>query len=173
MGAIGCPVNAGLAEPPTWADGPFKDRLGSELRRACSGRGSQSMTSPPWRVSPAYSSPSQPLRGSIVHYIMPQKSTFVKLAGTFPKASTSSLTGISALLGSISGIADPCPSDRCGRRFREGLLALPSAAPPRTGSPPSPRLCSTTRPPRPSGWRPGPARVPVPVSRPRWPHRPR
>jgi hypothetical protein len=45
---------------------------------------------------------------------------------TFPKACTSNLTDISALLGSISGIANPCPSDRCGRRFREGFLVARS-----------------------------------------------
>jgi len=68
--AIGCPANAGPAEPPTWAEHPFKGRLGSELRWACSGRGSQSAASPPWRPPSTYSSPSQPLLHLIVHYII-------------------------------------------------------------------------------------------------------
>jgi hypothetical protein len=59
--AIGCPVNAGPAEPPTWDGSPFKSRLRSELRRASPEQGSQSVTLPSWRSLPVYSSPSQPL----------------------------------------------------------------------------------------------------------------
>jgi hypothetical protein len=64
------PVNAGPAEPSTWTERPFKGRLGSELRRASSGRGFQSMAPPPWRPPSTYSSPSQPLLHLIVHYII-------------------------------------------------------------------------------------------------------
>jgi hypothetical protein len=49
---------------------------------------------------------------------------------TFPKACASDLADNSTLVHNISGIADPWPSDRLGRRsdrldrrFREGLLA--------------------------------------------------
>jgi hypothetical protein len=63
--AIGCPGNGGPPEQATDASrahahrNEFTRQLGSELRRALSQQGFQSMTLPPWDLPPAYSSPSQ------------------------------------------------------------------------------------------------------------------
>ena len=61
--AIGCPYNGG---PPERTTNPgvaqaFTRRLRSELQRVPSWQGFQSLTPPPYRLSPAYSSPSLPL----------------------------------------------------------------------------------------------------------------
>ena len=65
--AIGCPCNGGPPERTTnlGSSQAFTRRLRSELGRALSRQGFQSPTPPPWGLSPAYSSPSQPLRARL------------------------------------------------------------------------------------------------------------
>ncbi len=57
-----------------YRDCHFTRRLRSELQRVLSRQGFQSLTLPPWGLSPAYSSPSQP----VTRYTLPQRTSLHK-----------------------------------------------------------------------------------------------